>query len=157
MDLEQHLDRLAALLDQERAAGKERFARLTLAERAARGLALLDVEAIGEGGLAGGPLVTDGPPDGRELGGAEISVGGIVRVSPKREPAPDAPTGLVARRRRDRVSLAFDEPPPEWATEGRVVLELQPSSATHDRLSGAVRRMREARRWQGVRRGQAPR
>ncbi len=156
MHLEQHLDRLAALLDQERAAEKERFARLTLAERAARGLALLDVEAIEEGGLAGRSLVTYARPGGRELGGAEISVGGIVRVSPKREPAPDAPTGLVARRRRDRVSLAFDEPPPEWATEGRVVLELQPSSATHDRLSGAVRRMREARRWQGVLRGEAP-
>src|SRR5260370_42441800 len=148
MHLEQHLDRLAALLDQERAAEKERFARLTLAERAARGLALLDVEAIEEGGLAGRSLVTYARPDGRELGGAEISVGGIVRVSPKREPAPDAPTGLVARRRRDRVSLAFDEPPPERATEGRVVLELQPSSATHDRLSGAGRHLRQARRRQ---------
>src|SRR5260370_5540689 len=129
MDLEQHLDRLAALLDEERAAEKERFARLTLAQRAARGLALLDVEAIEEGGLAGRSLVTYARPGGRELGGAEIGVGGIVRVSPKREQAPDAPTGPGARPRRARVSLAFAEPPPGWAAEGPVGPHLPPSSA----------------------------
>jgi len=157
VDLEQHLERLGALLDRERAAEQERYALLPLAERAKRGLALLDVEAIEEGGLAGRSLVTYARPGGRELGGAEIGVGGIVRVSPKRADADDAPVGLVARRRRDRLSLAFDEPPPEWATEGRVVLELQPSSATYDRLRGALRRMRDARRWHGVLRGEPPR
>ena len=157
MEVEQHLDALGALLDKERAAEQERFARLSLAERAARGLALLDVEAVEEGGLAGRSLVTYARPGARELGGAEIGVGGIVRVTPKRMEAPDAPTGLVARRRRDRVAIAFDEPPPEWATEGRVVLELLPSSATYDRLRGALRRMRDARRWHGVLSGEAPR
>ena len=159
MDLEQHLDVLGALLDKERAAEQERFGRLSVAERAARGLLLLDVEAVEEGGLAGRSLVTYGRPGAGELGGSEIGVGGIVRVLPRRalSDAKDAPVGLVARRRRDRVALAFEEPPPDWSTEGRVVLELQPSSVTHERLSGAVRRMREARRWHAVLRGEPPR
>lgn len=157
MDLEQHLERLGELLDRERAAEQERFALLPLAERARRGLALLDLEVVEEGGLAGRSLLTYARPGGGELGGAEIGAGAMVRVSPKRFAADDAPVGLVARRRRDRVSLAFDEPPPEWASEGRVVLELQPSSATYDRLRGALRRMGEARRWHGVLRGEPPR
>ena len=139
MDLEQHLQRLGALLDTERAAEKERFAqaraRLTLSQREARGLLLSDVEAVEEGGLAGRSLVTYARPGGRELGGSEIGVGSIVRVLPKREsqaPSREDPSGIVARRQRARVSIAFDEPPPDWATEGRVVLELQPSSATHE-------------------------
>ena len=140
MDLEQHLDRLGALLDRERAAEKERFAKLSLPERVARGLALTDVEAVEEGGLAGRSLVTYARAGGKDLSGAQIGVGGIVRVVPKREADVDAPTGIVARRMRARVAIAFDEPPPDWATEGRVALELQPSSATHDRLAGAVRR-----------------
>src|SRR5436305_804330 len=52
MDLEQHLDRLGALLDRERAAEKERFAPLPFAERLRRGLART-AEAAGAGsGLA---------------------------------------------------------------------------------------------------------
>src|SRR3954453_14607114 len=158
MDLVQHLDALDTLLDRERAAEKERFARLPLVDRIRKGLALSDVEAVEEGGLAGRSLVTFARPGGRELGGQEIGVGAIVRVLPTREAPPgDGPTGIVARRQRARVSVAFDEPPPDWATEGRVVLELQPSSATFERLSGAVRRMRDARRWHPVLREEAPR
>ncbi len=81
-----------------------------------------------------------------------------MRVLPKREaPGDDAPTGIVARRQRVRLAIAFDEPPPDWATEGRVTLELLPSSATWDRLSGAVRRMRDARRWHAIVSGEPPR
>jgi superfamily I DNA and/or RNA helicase len=148
MDLEQHLDRLGALLDKERAAEKDRFARLPLQERIRRGLALSDVEAVEETGLAGRSLVAYARPGGRELGGPQIGVGSIVRVLPKRGAADDdAPAGIVARRQRARLGIAFDEPPPDWATEGRVAIELLPSSATYDRLSGALRRMRDARRW----------
>ena len=190
MDLEQHLSRLGALLDIERAAERERFAearaRLSLREREARGLVLADVEAVEEGGLAGRSLVTYARPGGRELGGSEIGVGSIVNVLPKREaarggpaasaaegrgpargrnsragapevPSKDVPSGVVARRQRARLSVAFDDVPPDWATEGRVILELQPSSATHERLAGAVRRMRDARRWHSVLREEPPR
>jgi ATP-dependent RNA/DNA helicase IGHMBP2 len=173
VDLEQHLHRLGALLDTERAAEKERFAafreRLSLAEREARGIALADVEAVDEGGLAGRTLVTYARAGGRELGGAQMGVGSIVRVGLRREERTcrsrkaealnedHSPSGVVARRQRMRLSVSFDEPPPDWATEGRVVLELQPTSATYDRLSGALRRMAGARRWHAVLRGEPPR
>jgi ATP-dependent RNA/DNA helicase IGHMBP2 len=157
MDLEQHLDRLGGLLDRERAAERERFAQVPLQERIRRGLALSDVEAVEEAGLAGRSLVTYARPSGLELGAAPIGVGSIVRVLPRREPADDPPSGIVARRQRAQLGIAFDEPPPDWATEGRVIVELLPSSATYDRLSGALRRMREARRWHPVLRGESPR
>src|SRR5438067_34670 len=161
VDLEQHLSRLGALLDIERDAEKERFeaarSRLSPAQRAARGILLLGVEAVEEGGLAGRSLVTYARPDGRELGGSEIGVGSIVTVVPKKEHAFESPAGIVARRQWARLAIAFDEPPPSFATEGRVMIELQPSSATYERLSGAVRRMREARRWHPVLREEAPR
>ncbi|HET9752127.1 MAG TPA: AAA domain-containing protein [Myxococcales bacterium] len=158
MDLVQHLDRLGALLDRERAAENERYAQVPLAERLRRGLALGDVEAVEEGGLAGRSLVTYARPDGRELGGQELGAGATVRVLPRREAPPDdAPSGIVARRQRARIALAFDEPPPDWAINGRVVLELVPTSATWERLSGAVRRMRDAARWQPLIREETPR
>src|SRR6266481_822046 len=157
MDLDQHLDRLGALLDRERAAEKDRFARLPLPERIRKGLGLDDVEAVEEAGLAGRSLVTYARPGGRELGAPQLGVGSIVRVLPRRDPSDDAPAGIVARRQRASLGIVFDEPPPGWATQGRVLIELLPSSATHDRLSGAVRRMREARRWHPVLRGDAPR
>ena len=152
---------LGALLDIERAAEKERFesarSRLSLQQREARGIALADVEAVEEGGLAGRSLVTFARPGGRELGGSEIGVGSIITVVPKKERAFETVSGIVARRQRARLAVAFDEPPPDWATEGRVAIELQPSSATHERLSGAVRRMRDARRWHPSLRGEPPR
>src|SRR5882724_4636447 len=157
MQMDEHLERLGALLDRERAAEKDRFARLPLAERIRKGLGLDDVEAVEEAGLAGRSLVTYARPGGRELGAPQIGVGSIVRVLPRRDPSDDAPTGIVARRQRASLGIVFDEPPPDWATQGRVLIELLPSSATHDRLSGAVRRMREARRWHPVLRGDAPR
>src|SRR6266436_6303690 len=157
MDLDQHLDRLGALLDRERAAEKDRFVRLPLPERIRKGLGLDDVDAVEEAGLAGRSLVTYARPGGRELGAPQIGVGSIVRVLPRRDPSDDAPTGIVARRQRASLGIVFDELPPDWATQGRVLIELLPSSATHDRLSGAVRRMREARRWHPVLRGDAPR
>ncbi|MGZ6143188.1 MAG: AAA domain-containing protein [Myxococcales bacterium] len=161
MDLEQMLRRFGALLDIERAVEKERFdaarSRLSVAQREARGIALADVEAIEEGGLAGRSLVTYGRPGGRELGGSGIGVGSIITVVPKKEHAFEPVSGIVARRQRSRLAIAFDEPPPDWATEGRVVLELQPSSATHERLAGAVRRMQEARRWHPLLREEPPR
>src|SRR5258708_2019040 len=115
VELEQHLARLGVLLDIERAAEKDRFAearkRLTLAEREARGLVLADVEAVEEGGLAGRSLVTYARPAGRELGGSEIGAGSMVRVLPKRETPDDAPSGIVARSQRARLSVAFDDAP----------------------------------------------
>ena len=161
MELESHLARLLALLALERDAEKQRFedarSKLSLVERAARGFAAVDVEAVEEGGLAGRSLVTFARKDGGDPGGAQIGVGSLIRVTLRREQRDDAPLGVVARRTRARIAAAFDEPPPDWATDGRVVLELQPSSVTHERLAAAVRQLGEAPRWHAVLAGGAPR
>lgn len=156
MDLAHHLDRLAALLAAERDEERARFAeakgRLSLAEREARGLAIADVEAQDEGALAGRALVTFGR-GGRPLPGGRIGAGSLVSVAQRRETPPDAPQGVVARRTRTAVAVAFDEPPPDWVTDGRVVLELEPSPVTWERLSGGLRRLRDDRagkRWHAV-------
>src|SRR5207244_895424 len=99
-------------------------------------------------------LVTYAPAPGREVGGSQIGAGSPVRVVQRREAPPDAPSGVVARRTRGRIAVAFDEPPPDWATQGRVVLELLPSSVTYDRLAGALRRIADAERWHGPLRGE---
>ncbi|HEX8910496.1 MAG TPA: hypothetical protein VF805_14930, partial [Anaeromyxobacteraceae bacterium] len=73
LELTEHLERLRALLAAEREEERARFEdarrRLSLSERAARGLALTDVEAVDEAGLAGRALVSYGRSDGRPLGG----------------------------------------------------------------------------------------
>jgi superfamily I DNA and/or RNA helicase len=159
MDLDAHFLRLIGLLDAERAADRKRFeeaaAKLSLRERAARGFAVAEAEPVEESGLSGRAVVVYAAPLGRELGGAQIGVGSLVRVVPRRTAGDEAPTGVVARRTRSRVSVAFDDAPPEWATEGRVALELQPSPVTHDRLLRAVHRMQEQARWHPVLRGDA--
>ncbi len=157
LDLAQHFELLSRLLDAEREEERARMAeargRLSVAEREARGLALADVEAVEEAGLAGRALVTYARADGRALSGARVGVGSPVRVQLRRDQRDDAPLGVVARRTRARVAIAFDEPPPDWATDGRVVLELEPSPVTWERLASGVRRMaetKEGRRWHGV-------
>ena len=160
-DLSEWWSRLRSLLAAEREEERARFAelrgRLSLREREARGFALADVEALDESGLAGRALVSYGRADGRALAGARMGVGSLVKVQPRRSaaepPPPDAPAGVVARRTRQRLAVAFDEPPPEWATEGRVVLELEPSPVTWERLAAGLTRMAETaegRRWHGV-------
>ncbi|HVP68802.1 MAG TPA: AAA domain-containing protein [Anaeromyxobacteraceae bacterium] len=163
-DLERHLERMAGLVaaerEEERARLAEAASRLSLAERDARGIAAADVEAVDEGGLAGRSLVTYASATGGPLGAARIGVGSLVQVGLRRERPEDAPTGVVARRSRSRISVAFEEPPPGWATSGRVALELVPSPVTWERLASGVRRMaeeREGRRWHRVLSGEAPR
>jgi superfamily I DNA and/or RNA helicase len=163
VDLTEHLDALKGLLDAEREEERQRLeearARLSLAEREARGLALSDVEAVEEGSLAGRALVSF-ERRGRPLEGARLGVGALVTVRLRREPRDDEPSGVVARRSRGRVAVAFDEPPPDWAVDGRVVLELTPSPVTWERLSAGLRRVAgtpEGRRWHAVLAGSPPR
>jgi ATP-dependent RNA/DNA helicase IGHMBP2 len=164
LDLAHHLDHLSSLLDAERGEERARLdearKRLGVAEREARGLALADVEAVEESALAGRALVTYARPGGRPLGGGRVGVGSLVSVTLRREERPDAPRGVVARRSRASIAVAFDEPPPDWATDGRVVLELEPSPVTWERLAGGLARLRDdpaGRRWHPVLAGTAPR
>ncbi len=97
---------------------------------------------------------------GRPLGGARIGTGSLVAVALRREVRPDAPSGVVARRTRAALAVAFDEPPPDWVTEGRVVLELEPSPVTWERLASGLARLREekaGRRWHPVLSAERPR
>ncbi|HEY6099004.1 MAG TPA: AAA domain-containing protein [Anaeromyxobacter sp.] len=163
LDLSHHLGRLATLLAAEREEERLRFeesrGRLSIAEREARGLAIADVEAGEESALAGRTLVTF-TRGGKTLGGARIGTGSLVSLSLRREARPDAPTGVVARRTRTAVAVAFDEPPPDWATDGRVALELEPSPVTWERLSSGLARLRDekaGKRWHAVLSGTPPR
>jgi predicted DNA helicase len=182
LDLEHHLERLSKLLAAEREEERARFAeargRLSVAEREARGLAIANAQAVDEAALGDRALVTFGR-DGGPLPGGSIGVGSLVTVSPpaprssaarrgperkggdlRRDDRPDAPAGIVARRTRTQLAVAFDEPPPDWTTEGRVVLELQPSPVTWERLAAGLARVRDARegrRWHAVLAGGAPR
>jgi superfamily I DNA and/or RNA helicase len=163
LDVLHHLEALASLLaaerDEERARLEEARRKLGLAEREARGIAIADVEAIEEAALAGRALVTYSR-GGRALGGARLGVGSLVSVGLRREERPDAPRGVVARRTRTALAVAFDEPPPDWATDGRVVLELEPSPVTWERLAGGLARLRDTRegkRWHAVLAGATPR
>ena len=176
IDLDAHLQMLGRLLGLERAAEELRFAEaratLSLAERDARGTAFAQLEPVDTGALSGRALVTYARPGGGELGGARIGGGAPVRLLPRRpEGVPDdeLPRGVVARRTRLKISIAFDQEPPDWASEGRIGLELLPSPQTHERLLGALRRIKdtassgstgrsnEGKRWHDVLRGEAPR
>jgi hypothetical protein len=162
VDPGRHLARLAALVaaerEEERARLDDARRRLSLAEREARGLALAGVEAVDEAALAGRALVTYARA-GRPLGGARVGVGSLVSVALRRE-ANEVVRGVVARRTRNALGLVFDEPPPDWATSGRVVLELEPSPVTWERLAAGLARMRddrEGKRWHAALFGGAPR
>lgn len=169
MDLTEHFDRLRRFLEAEREEERSRFTeargKLTLREREARGLAASDVQAVDESGMAGRALVTFSSADTRPLGGARIGVGSLVRVTSRKMTSRDIadapfPVGVVARRSRSRVAVVFDDAPPDWVTGGRVVLELEPSQVTWERLSVGLRRMadsKEGRRWHAVLGGSAPR
>ena len=56
--------------------------------------------------LLNAPPVPFVPP----LEGAQIGVGSPVRVVQRREVPEDAPSGIVARRTRGRIAVAFDQP-----------------------------------------------
>lgn len=149
---------LDAERDEERARLADARARLTLQEREARGLAIAGVEAVEEGSLAGRALVAY-ERRGRPIDGARIGIGALVTVRLRQSPRDDEPSGVVARRTRNRIAVAFDEPPPDWAVDGRVVLELEPSPVTWERLSAGLRRMagEEGTRWRPLLTGAPPR
>jgi ATP-dependent RNA/DNA helicase IGHMBP2 len=163
LEFSHHLDRFRALLAAEREEERARFSeargRLSPAEREARGLAIPEVQVVDEGALGDRALLTFAR-GGAPLPGGRIGVGSPVSVSLRREPRPEAPQGVVARRTRTLIAVAFDEPPPDWVTDGRVILELEPSPVTWERLQAGLTRIRDARegkRWHAVLEGARPR
>ncbi len=136
-----HFARVRELLRLEEQAEEERFAEAragkTLAELAAEGLALVDLEAVDEAwGLGGRLVVTFAGERGRELEGS-WQPGAVVLVSPAR--AELAPVrAVVARRERRRLHVAFDEPPPPYVGAGRVVILASADNRTFERAHTAV-------------------
>jgi ATP-dependent RNA/DNA helicase IGHMBP2 len=166
VDLDSWFARLNSLLGRERDAEKERFAdaqaTLSLQERDARGTAIAQAEPVDEGALSGRYLLVLARPGNAELGASQIHSGSRVRLRPRRGDVDekDLPEGVVSRRTRVKLSIALDQPPPDWATVGRVAVELMPHAATHERLLGAVRRMqnlKEGKRWHPILSGAPPR
>jgi superfamily I DNA and/or RNA helicase len=147
-----HFDQLARLLDLEKQAERERLAvdkaQLPLAELAARGLVLLDVEAQEFSvGLGGRHLVTftlerKGPLPTR------FSPGDLVSVAPRKAEVEDPPGGTVSRATRTSLEVAFERPPPEWMGEGRLRIDLVANDVTWERARGVLTT------WKGYDQGQ---
>ncbi len=135
----EHAARLGRLLELERREEKERFelerSSLSLEARQDRGHALLDLKLTDTRTLAGRVLLELGPArEGREIPSSLIGPGSIVRVARRRSAEEDEElTGVVSRLDRTRLSLALNEPPPDWVESGTVCLELQPSDVTYER------------------------
>jgi len=135
----QHLRRLLAL---ERRAEEQRLelerSTLDQPEREARGLSAADLEATEEDvGLGGRFLVTL-----VRAGGAPwrnpFHPGDVVQARPRRTEVAPPERALVARGGRDRVTLAFDRPPPDFVRSGRLVLDLVSDDVTFARTDAAV-------------------
>ncbi|MBL8949664.1 MAG: AAA family ATPase [Myxococcaceae bacterium] len=154
----EHFQKLQGLLDLERAEERQRNAldrrELPLAELVARGRVLLDVESREfSTGLGGRTLVTFEKEHGARLP-LRLSPGEVVAVSPRKAEIEVAPSGIVTRSTAKSVQVAFERPPPEFVSEGRLRLDLLANDATFDRMRnglatvaamerGAARRRRE--------------
>jgi ATP-dependent RNA/DNA helicase IGHMBP2 len=138
----EHFEHLRQLLALERRAEEQRFAeeraRLSQAEREARGLSAGELELTDEDvGLGGRFLVTlaraGGSPWRNPFG-----PGDVVEARPRRAEVAPPERALVARGGRDRVQLAFDRPPSDFVRNGRLVLDLIADDVTFGRADAAV-------------------
>lgn len=137
-----HFEKLKALLELERAEERERLAldrkELPLEELEARGRVLLDVEAREHAtGLGGRSLVTFELDRSRRLP-LRLSPGEIVSVAPRKAEVEAPPTAIVSRSTARSVTLAFERPPPEFVSEGRLRIDVLANDATFDRARNAL-------------------
>lgn len=140
-------DHLASLLELERREEAERIAaaraELGLKERAARGLAIVDVVVAEDGfGLGGRVLLTLKPDAGAALPPGRIDAGDRVSLRPRRAELAEPPTAVVARRGRGELVLALDQPPPPFVHGGRLVVELLANDVTYSRLVAGLAQTR---------------
>lgn len=141
------LDRLGELLDYERREEVERFAalhrELTLAERAARGYALPDLQLVEDSfGLGGRVLICLEREGGARIDG-RIDAGDIVTLRPRRSDATEPLTAVVARRSAREIVLALDDVPPPFVRSGRLLVELQANDITYRRAREGLAAVRE--------------
>ena len=149
-----HFEHLGRLLELESQEEKERLGEarraLSLQERQARGLSLLDVEAREEDlGLGGRVLVTLERADKARLP-VRLWPGDLVEVRLRKAEVSEPGRAVVARATPTSVQLAFDRAPPPWVAEGRLLLDVVPNDVSFERARSALRRM--AARDKGVER-----
>ncbi len=140
-------DEMLALLDaerdEERARLDELLRTLSPEERADRGITLLDLACVDERYGLGGRIVLDLARDDRGPLAARIDEGDLVDLSPRRAVEPERARAVVIRRRRDTLTVAFDQAPPDWCREGRLVVDLRPNDVTWTRARANVLAVRD--------------
>lgn len=148
----EHFQRFTRLLELERQAERARLTlqkqTLPLAELEARGLVVLDLETTEESvGLGGRHLVTFMHESKKRLT-TRLGPGDILAVSPRKAAVDSPPTGTVVSATRTSVVVAFDRPPPQWMSEGRLRLDVTSNDVTFDRAKLALSK------WQAMDSGQ---
>lgn len=148
MDPAETLAMWRRLLALERAAGKAQFeserARFTLGERETRGVATGGLVLVESGaGALGRVAWTLGAKNGSEIAVA-ARPGDPVRVSRRRDESVHA-QGLVTRRTRRQLVVAFDDPPEEALEEGELVVEREWDETTHERLLAGLAALEAAK------------
>ena len=142
----EHFDELRALLELERQAERARFAeakeKLSLQERQSRGLSLLDLELTEEAAGLGGRLLLSFARADKTALPFRIYPGDLVEVWPRRQEVPEPARAVVSRGNARFVQLAFDRAPPEFVSEGRVVIDLVPNDVTFERARAALASVR---------------
>ena len=142
MNTDERCDALVNLLEIEFAEERERFEKeaptLSLAERAARGWVVLDVESVDVApAMAGRFHVTMARYDGQPLR-ADVGLGAWVLVQPRSGHTEDPMRAMVSRVGRQRLRLTFDEPPRYYVLRSRLRLEVMPNQVTFDRARRAL-------------------
>lgn len=143
----EHFDHMLALLDLEHAEERARLDELlrTLSpdERAERGITLLDVVCVDESWGLGGRVLLDLEREDRTALAARVDQGDLVEIRPRRAEVDEPARAIVARRTRTRVTVAFEQPPPPWVREGRLMVDLRPNDVTWSRARQNVLRVRD--------------
>ncbi len=139
---ERFFDELTGLLSLERneahARLKELQEQLPLDEQQARGLVLLDMEAVEESvGFGGRVLVTLEHAQKQRLT-ARLQPGDLVELAPRRAEVSEAAKATVVRATRFQAELAFERPPPPFVFDGRLKAALTQNDVTFDRAKQAL-------------------
>ena len=140
------LDRLAELLEVERAFQKSEYAQakqeLTLSQQEAEGLCVLDLEAVDDSiGLGGRFLLAMERFDRRPLP-VRLFPGDLVQILPRRAENEEPAVGIVSAANQRRVEVALDAEPPGFAKEGRLRLDVVPNDVTFSRAKAAIERVK---------------
>jgi ATP-dependent RNA/DNA helicase IGHMBP2 len=141
------LTKLEALLrlerDEQKAKIEALHKELSIQERAARGITLLDLEAVEESfGLGGRILVTLEYNDKSDIDG-DFSVGDVVRIKPRKAETQDSVTGVISRRMRSKLIVAFDRPPLPFVYDGRLLIDVVANDVTFDRAQQAIDQIKQ--------------